>query len=72
MDRRSFGWAVVFLGLAALAVPWFLWGSGQVVAGLPIWLWWHVGWLGLTSLLFAVFVRTDWGLWVAPRGGERP
>jgi hypothetical protein len=33
--------------LVALAVPWFLWGSGRVVAGLPVWVWWHIGLMGL-------------------------
>ncbi|MFC6976222.1 DUF3311 domain-containing protein [Halomicroarcula sp. GCM10025709] len=59
---RTAGWAVVGLVLMALAVPWFLWDSAQVVAGLPVWLWWHIGWMGLASLVFAVFARTAWGL----------
>ncbi|MFB6069822.1 MAG: DUF3311 domain-containing protein [Halanaeroarchaeum sp.] len=64
MRRRSLAWATVFVALAALAVPWFLWGSATVVAGLPIWIWWHVGWLVLTSAVFYGFTRTDWGLWM--------
>lgn len=63
MQFRSIAWATVFVLLSALAVPWFLWGSATVVAGLPLWIWWHVGWLALTSLVFYAFTRTDWGLW---------
>jgi hypothetical protein len=59
---RTAAWALVALVLMALAVPWFLWDDAQVVAGLPAWLWWHVGWMVLASLVFAVFARTAWGL----------
>ena len=62
-------WSGVAFALAALAVPWFLWGSGPVIAGLPVWIWWHVGWLGLTSVAFVAFARTAWGLGVESRGG---
>jgi VIT1/CCC1 family predicted Fe2+/Mn2+ transporter len=62
-------WALVAAVLAALAVPWFLWGSSSVVAGLPVWIWWHVGWLGLTAAVFYVFTRRAWGVGVEPRGG---
>jgi len=61
---RIVGWTVVAVVLMALAVPWFLWGSTSTVAGLPVWLWWHIGWMGLASVVFAVFTRTDWGLGV--------
>ena len=61
---RTAGWAVVALVLMALAVPWFLWDSGTVAAGLPVWLWWHVGWMVLASIVFAVFAETDWGVGV--------
>jgi hypothetical protein len=59
---RIAGWTVVALLLMALAVPWFLWRSSQVAAGLPVWLWWHIGWMVLASVVFAVFARTSWGL----------
>ncbi|MFC7076417.1 DUF3311 domain-containing protein [Haloarcula halophila] len=59
---RTAGWAVVAFALMALAVPWFLWDSSLVAAGLPVWLWWHIGWMGLASVVFAVFARTAWGL----------
>jgi len=61
---RTVGWAVVALVLMALAVPWFLWDNSAIAAGLPVWLWWHIGWMALASVVFAVFARTDWGLGV--------
>jgi hypothetical protein len=61
---RAAGWAVVALVLMALAVPWFLWDTSTIAAGLPVWLWWHVGWMALASVVFAVFAHTDWGLGV--------
>ncbi|WP_096389691.1 DUF3311 domain-containing protein [Halopenitus persicus] len=62
MDRlgRSILWISTFVLLVAFAVPWFLWGNGTVVAGLPIWLWWHIGWLGLCSAIFYRFTRSSW------------
>ena len=62
-------WILVATVLAALAVPWFLWGSGTVVAGLPVWIWWHIGWLGMTAAVFYGFTRRAWGVGVEPRGG---
>jgi len=59
---RIVGWTVVALVLMALAVPWFLWSDTGTAFGLPVWLWWHIGWMGLASVVFAVFARTDWGL----------
>ena len=67
--KRTVGWVAVAFTLAALAVPWFLWGSGAVVAGLPVWVWWHIGWLALTALVFAVFARRAWGLGTERGGG---
>ncbi|MFB1063786.1 DUF3311 domain-containing protein [Natrinema sp. H-ect4] len=63
MRRTELGsWIAVAVVLAGLAVPWFLWGSATVVAGLPVWLWWHVGWMGLTSVVFWVFTQRAWGI----------
>ena len=64
MVRRfeTAGWALVGAVLIALAVPWFLWGDGRVAAGLPLWLWWHVGWMGLASVVFYAFTRRAWGV----------
>jgi hypothetical protein len=50
----------VFVVLITFSIPWFLWGSAAVVAGLPVWLWWHIGWLGVTAVVFALFSRTEW------------
>jgi hypothetical protein len=61
---RAAGWAVVALVLMTLAVPWFLWGDAATAFGLPVWLWWHIGWMVLASVVFAVFAHTDWGLGV--------
>jgi len=65
---RIVGWTVIALVLMALAVPWFLWGNTQTVVGLPVWLWWHIGWMALASVVFAVFTRTDWGLGIEEVG----
>ena len=69
--RRDLIWIPTFAILVAFAVPWPLWGVDVVVAGLPVWIWWHVGWLGLCTLLFSLFVGTGaWerGMGVAPEG----
>lgn len=61
-DRaRRVPWLLVFFLLVALAVPWFRWGEGAVVAGLPDWLWYHILWLALTALVFYVFTQRGWG-----------
>lgn len=60
-DRREFVWITAFAVLVAFAVPWPLWGIDRVVAGLPVWIWWHVGWLGVCTLVFSRFVRS--GAW---------
>lgn len=62
-------WSIVGLLLVALAIPWFLWGNDTVVAGLPVWIWWHIGWMGLASVVFAVFSHRGWGLGITR--GER-
>jgi len=64
-DRTaSFAWGAVFLALMALAIPWFLWSRSTVAAGLPVWLWWHLGWMVVTSIVFAVFTQRGWGIWM--------
>ena len=67
------GWIVVAISLSALAIPWFLWGDSRVFAGLPLWLWWHVGWMVLTSVVFYLFATRAWGIGIEPRarGGEQ-
>lgn len=64
VTRSEVGWGVVFGVLVAFAIPWFMWGDATVVAGLPVWLWWHIGWLALASVAFALFARRDWGAFV--------
>jgi hypothetical protein len=57
-------WGIVTVVLVVFAVPWFLWGNDAVLAGLPVWLWWHIGWMALASVVFAVFTQRGWGLGV--------
>jgi len=68
VSKETFLWIGVAVVLVALAVPWFMWGSSRVLAGLPVWVWWHIGWLALTAVVFAVFARTGWGVGVEVRG----
>lgn len=68
-DRlETLGWVTAAVLLAALAVPWFLWRDSTVVAGLPLWIWWHVGWMGLASVGFYTFTRYGWGVGVESVG----
>jgi len=69
-QMRLIGWSVAAVSLAALSVPWFLWETDTVAAGLPVWIWWHVGWLCLTAVVFWVFTRTAWGLGVEGVGSD--
>ncbi len=61
-DIGRIGWTVVFAVLIVFTVPWFLWGDGQVVYGLPVWLWWHIGWMVVVSLVFRAFANRAWGI----------
>ncbi|WP_266078746.1 DUF3311 domain-containing protein [Haladaptatus caseinilyticus] len=61
-DSARIGWMVVFAVIIALTIPWFLWGDGQVLYGLPVWLWWHIGWMAVVSLVFKLFADRAWGL----------
>lgn len=70
---EQWGWIGVAIVLGSLAIPWFLWGDATVVAGLPVWLWWHVGWMGLASVVFWLFSRRAWGIGIDPdAAGGRP
>jgi len=74
---RLAGWATVAFVLVALAVPWFLWRDATVLAGLPLWIWWHVGWMALASVVFYVFTKRAWesasfGLRPVTAGRTRP
>lgn len=64
MIRRieAYGWALAMVVLIAFAVPWFLWGGSRVAVGLPLWLWWHIGWMGLASVVFYAFTDRAWGI----------
>lgn len=67
------GWIVALASLPILAIPWFLWGNDLLVLGLPVWLWWHIGWMILASLVFWLFTRRAWGLGIVTQSrGDRP
>lgn len=67
------GWVVALAVVVAFTVPWFLWGSDQLVAGLPLWLWWFVGWMLLSAVVFGLFARRAWGLGITDGvGSDRP
>ncbi len=66
-------WGGLFMTIIVFAIPWFLWGNEQLFLGLPVWLWWHIGWLGLASVLFWLFSMFGWGTWITDRptpGGD--
>ena len=65
---EKLAWTVVFALLVTFSIPWFLWGNDGIAYGLPIWLWWHVGWMGVAALAFGVFTRRAWGLGVTEAG----
>lgn len=56
--------------LIVFTIPWFLWGDARLVLGLPLWLWWHVGWMVLASAVFWLFTRHAWGIWIVDSEGE--
>jgi hypothetical protein len=58
--KTDFLWIGVFVTLVAFAIPWFLWADATTWLGLPVWLWWHIGWMALASLAFALFARGAW------------
>ncbi len=63
MRRVELGvWIAVAVILVGLSIPWFLWGTATVVAGLPVWVWWHVGWMVLASAVFRLFATRAWGI----------
>ncbi|AHG00243.1 hypothetical protein HALLA_16985 [Halostagnicola larsenii XH-48] len=66
------GWGVLGLALAVFSIPWFLWGNETVVAGLPVWLWWHVGWMVLTAVVFWIFTERAWGIGIDADVGDPP
>ncbi|MFP8951807.1 DUF3311 domain-containing protein [Natrialbaceae archaeon A-arb3/5] len=64
------GWIATALVLCALAIPWFLWGDDRLVAGIPLWLWWHIGWMGLASIVFWLFTQRAWGIGIETGAGS--
>ncbi len=68
--RTDYLWIPVFAVLVALAIPWFLWGSSSTLVGLPVWLWWHIGWMVLASVLFYGFTRGAWDRGMGVSGGR--
>lgn len=75
-SKHTIVWAGIFTILTIFAVPWFLWGNETIIAGLPIWLWWHIGWMGLASVIFYLFTKTAWdgmmGTDEGPPRGQEP
>jgi hypothetical protein len=59
---EKLGWIVAMGLVAVFAIPWFLWGVDSVFLGLPIWLWWHIGWMLLAAVVFWGFTRRAWGI----------
>lgn len=64
------GWGVTMMIVAGLTIPWFLWGEDTVVAGLPIWVWWHACWMAVASIAFHAFARRAWGMGVVRAPGS--
>jgi hypothetical protein len=58
--KRDYLWIAVFAVLVTFAIPWFLWGNATTWLGLPVWLWWHIGWMALAAVAFAQFARGAW------------
>jgi hypothetical protein len=63
-------WAVLMGLLITFAIPWFLWGNSRTAFGLPLWLWWHIGWMVVASALFWLFTKRAWGIGIVDTGGE--
>lgn len=62
--RERLAWVVITAILLVFAIPWFLWGDDRLWLGLPIWLWWHIGWLVLAMIAFYLFTKRSWGLFI--------
>lgn len=61
-STEKYLWIAIAVVLIAFAIPWFLWGNNQILLGLPIWVWWHIGWMLLATILFWVFTKRAWGI----------
>lgn len=66
MSKRieQFLWVLAVAVVVAFTVPWFLWRSAAVAYGLPVWLWWHVGWMVIAAVVFWGFANRAWGVGV--------
>jgi len=58
--KKGIFWAIALFIIMVMGVPWFLWGSSFLFLGIPVWVWYHVGWLFLVTIIFWIFVRTFW------------
>lgn len=59
---ERYGWVVAMAVIVVFTIPWFLWGNDVVIAGLPLWLWWHILWMGLAAIVFYAFASRAWGI----------
>lgn len=62
-------WVLSFSILIALAIPWFLWGDSTTIGGLPVWIWWHIGWMILAAIVFGCFTARGWDLFIKDKNG---
>lgn len=65
---KLWGWLAVAVVISGLSIPWFLWRDSTVVAGVPLWLWWHIGWMVFTSVVCWLFTQHAWGLGIESTG----
>jgi len=66
---RTVVWGLTFTVLVVFSVPWFLWGDSRVAAGIPLWLWWHIGWMVVATVVFWQFTRTSWDHYLGVHNG---
>lgn len=59
-SKTDYLWYGVFALLAVFAIPWFMWRDATTWAGLPVWLWWHIGWMLAASAAFYAFSLGAW------------
>ena len=53
-------WLLIGAVLAVAAVPWWLWQTPLRWGPLPVYVWYHIGWMGLVTLVFIRFARRWW------------
>ncbi len=59
---EKYGWMTAMLVILTFAIPWFLWNDTRLLAGLPVWLWWHIAWMALAAIVFYSFTKRAWGI----------